>query len=89
METPKRRRVYAPINYDKSVTDYVDHQVMCVLDMHILRVEKGTALMTAWKIRENEEKAAAEAAAAEAAAEEAAKPPPPRRNPRRGVRDVN
>jgi hypothetical protein len=83
METPQRRRVYAPINYDKSVSDHVDHQVMCVLDMHILRVENGTALMTAWKIRENEE------AAAEAAAEEAAKPPPLRRNPRRGVRGVN
>jgi hypothetical protein len=84
METPKRRRVYAPINYDKSVSDYVDHQVMCVLDMHILRVKNGTALMTAWKIREDEEKAAA----AEAAAAEEA-PPPLRRNPRRGARGVN
>lgn len=88
METPKRRRCYAPLNYDTSVTDCVDRQIMCVLDMHILRVEKGTALMTAWKIRENEEKAAA-AEEAKAQAEEDNKATLlPRRNPRRGTRDL-
>jgi hypothetical protein len=86
METPKRRRCYAAINYDKSVSDLVDHQVMCVLDMHISRVEKGTALMTAWKIREAAEKAAN---AEESKAEEDNKAVlPPRRNPVRRVRKL-
>lgn len=86
METPKRLRCYAPINYERSVSDLVDHQIMCVLDMHISRVEKGTALMTAWKIREAAEKATA---AEKAIAEECNKAMlPPRRNPRRGVREL-